>query len=76
MRNAFFGLMAALVLCACASAEHYDTTAAVNADPLCVSDPDSPDDPVARNCVREQRVEWNSEKPSEPVDFGGGDDGE
>lgn len=71
-RAACLPLVAALA--ACGSVEYKDTTAQVDADPLCVSAPDHPNEPVAANCRREQSAAWSSQRKSEPVDFGGKDD--
>lgn len=67
-------LLVALTATACSGVEYKDTTTAVDANPLCVSDPDQPNQPVAEACRREQGATWNSERKSEPVDFGGKDD--
>jgi len=63
-------LVAAALAGGCGSVEYRDTTATVDANPLCVSDPDQPNQPVAEACRREQGASWSSERKSEPVDFG------
>ena len=66
-------LLLVLAATACGSVEYRDTHAAVNANPLCVSEPDQPNQPVARDCVREQSATWRSERHDGKVDFSGKD---
>lgn len=69
-------ICAGMVLAAsgCGSVEYRDTNAAVNANPLCVSAPDQPNQPVGKDCVREQAATWRSEREDTKVDFSGKDD--
>ncbi len=73
MRHTICWLMA-LAAAGCGSVEYRDTNAAVNANPLCVSAPDQPNQPVAKDCVREQSATWRSERQDSKVDFSGKDD--
>ena len=67
-------LLLAFGMAACGSVEYRDTNAAVDANPLCVSRPDQPNETPSQDCVREQRASWNADRKREPVDFGGDDD--
>ncbi|MDR7194517.1 hypothetical protein [Luteimonas terrae] len=60
---------AALLLAGCGSYEYRDNTAAVDANPLCMSRPDRPGEPVSRDCEREASGRWSSERDGQPVDF-------
>jgi len=62
-----------IALAGCAGAGEYkDTNAAVDANPLCTSQPDRPGEPVAKECERTQSYEIKSSGgDSKPVDFGG-----
>lgn len=73
MRHAT-GMLALLAATGCGSVEYRDTNAALNANPLCVSEPDQPNQPVARDCTREQSATWRSERQDAKVDFSGKDD--
>lgn len=70
----FSVLCLALSLAACGTPQIRDTNAAVDANPLCVSQPDRPGEPVASACERKTEASWSSgdSKQSEPIDFGGG----
>lgn len=60
-----------LLLSGCASSEYRDSNAAVDANPLCASRPDHPDQPTSRDCERKTEAVWSSERKSEkPIDFG------
>jgi hypothetical protein len=61
-------LLLPLALAGCASAEYRDTNAAVDADPLCASQPDGPNDPVALRCERQSTVELKR-REAEPLDL-------
>lgn len=61
-------LLLPLVLAGCANAEYRDTNAAVDADPLCASQPDGPHDPVALRCERQSTVELKR-REAEPLDL-------
>ena len=74
MKHLLFWMAAALAASGCSGVEYKDTTAAVDANPLCVSDPDQPNQPVAEACKREQGATWSSGRKGEPIDFGGKDD--
>jgi hypothetical protein len=58
---------------ACGTPQVRDTNAAVDANPLCVSQPNSPGEPVASECERKTETTWSSDdsKSSEPIDFSG-----
>ena len=66
--------LVALAISACSGVEYKDTNATVDANPLCVSAPDQPGQPVSPECERAQSATWNSERKGEPVDFSGKDD--
>lgn len=67
-------LLLAAFAAGCGGLEYRDSNAAVDADPMCVSAPDQPDQPVSKACEREQAATWKSERRSQPVDFRGDDD--
>lgn len=70
MRIPVMTVLAVLTLAGCAgTTEYYDTNAAVDANPMCVSRPDRPGEPVARDCERISGGKITSERRSEPVDF-------
>lgn len=60
---------AAVLLAGCGSYAYRDNTAAVDANPLCMSRPDQPGEPVSRDCVRDASGRWSSERDGQPVDF-------
>lgn len=67
----------AVLLAGCAGGpEYYDTNPAVDANPLCVSRPDRPGEPVSRDCERVRGASISSERRSEPVDFRKREDGD
>lgn len=67
--RSFLPLPLALVLAGCATtAEYRDTRAAVDADPLCASQPNGPHDPVALRCERQSTVELKR-REAEPLDL-------
>lgn len=74
-RNAlpvFVLCLAVSALAACGTMQVNDTNAAVDANPLCVSQPDRPGEPVAAECERKTEASWSSDsKSSEPIDFSG-----
>ena len=61
-------LLIPLALAGCATAEYRDTNAAVDADPLCASQPDGPHDPVAIRCERTATFEIKR-RETEPLDL-------
>ncbi|MGX5729469.1 hypothetical protein ACWKWK_02935 [Pseudoxanthomonas beigongshangi] len=63
----------AVVLAGCASQpDYYDTNAAVDANPLCASRPDNPNEPVSKDCERSSGVRWSQDgKGSQPLDLSG-----
>lgn len=61
-------LLLPLALAGCATAEYRDTNAAVDADPLCTSQPDGPNDPVALRCERKSTFELKR-RETEPLDL-------
>ncbi|MFT3897544.1 MAG: hypothetical protein QM719_07590 [Thermomonas sp.] len=63
----------ALAIAACGTAQVRDTNAAVDANPLCTSQPNRPGEPVAAECERKTEATWSSgdSKSSEPIDFSG-----
>jgi hypothetical protein len=69
----FAWLVAVLLLSACGSIEYRDTSAAVDANPLCASRPDQPNEPVSRDCERKQDATWSTERKRDaaPLDFSG-----
>ena len=75
MRLALAFCAAATVLAGCAGTVDYiDTNAAVDANPLCVSRPDRPGEPVSRDCERRSEGSISTERESQPVDFRRRDD--
>jgi hypothetical protein len=74
MRHPAIWLAAALTATGCGGVEYRDSTGAVDANPLCVSDPNQPNEPISDACRRAQEATWSSERESEPVDFGKDDD--
>jgi hypothetical protein len=63
--------LAISALAACGTPQVRDTNAAVDANPLCVSQPDRPGEPVSRDCERKTEASWSSDgSKSEPIDFG------
>jgi hypothetical protein len=73
-RHALRVSMLSLIACslaACGAPQVRDTNAAVDANPLCVSRPDRPGEPVAADCERKTEATWSSgDSKSEPIDFG------
>ena len=65
--------LAVSALAACGTAEVRDTNAAVDANPLCTSQPNQPGEPVASECERKTETTWSSgdSSSSEPIDFSG-----
>lgn len=63
----------AVVLAGCASQpDYYDTNAAVDANPLCASRSDNPNDPVSKDCERSSGARWSQDdKSSQPLDLSG-----
>ena len=72
LRHAALFLVAA-TLAACGTPQVRDTNAAVDANPLCVSQPNRPGEPVASECERKTETTWSSDgsKSSAPIDFSG-----
>lgn len=65
-------LLLALAVTACGSVEYRDTNAAVDADPLCASQPDRPNEPVSERCKRQTSASYTTGKPKEePLDLSG-----
>lgn len=62
-------LVLPLLVSACGSMEMRDTNAAVDADPLCASQPNQPNEPTAARCGRKTEVTF--ERNSEPLDLSG-----
>ena len=63
-----------LALAACGTTPQYrDTNAAVDADPLCASRPDQPNEPTGLRCERTTTVIYRSDDRDRPVDFSGRD---
>ena len=63
--------LAASALAACGTPQVRDTNAAVDANPLCTSQPSQPGEPVASECERKTESAWSSDSKSfEPIDFG------
>jgi hypothetical protein len=77
MNRRILGLSAlCLAICAlgaCGTPQVRDTNAAVDANPLCTSQPNQPGEPVAAECERKTEASWSSDdsKSSEPIDFSG-----
>jgi hypothetical protein len=73
-RHALRVSMLSLIACSLAAGgapQVRDTNAAVDANPLCVSRPDRPGEPVAADCERKTEATWSSgDSKSEPIDFG------
>lgn len=67
-------LLPLLALAACSGVQYRDSTAAVDANPACVSRPDQPGEPVSAQCKREQTATWSSERTSKPLDLSDKDD--
>ena len=72
LRLAALSIVAAAIA-ACGTSQVRDTNAAVDANPLCTSQPNRPGEPVAAECERKTETTWSSEdsKSSEPIDFTG-----
>lgn len=68
--RSLWSLAAALSLAACGTMEYRDTNAAVDSNPLCVSRPDQPGEPVSRDCERYREGVWRSKSDTQPVEFG------
>ena len=62
-------LVLPLLVTACGSMEVRDTNAAVDADPLCASQPNQPNEPTGARC--ERRTEVKFERKREPLDLRG-----
>ncbi|GAA5002404.1 hypothetical protein FNZ56_09005 [Pseudoluteimonas lycopersici] len=64
--------LVASAIAACGTMQVNDTNAAVDANPLCTSQPNRPGEPVAAECERKTESTWSSDdsKSSEPIDFG------
>lgn len=62
-------LILPVLVSACGSMEMRDTNAAVDADPLCASQPNQPNEPTATRC--ERRTEVKFERKREPLDLSG-----
>ena len=70
LRLAALSIVAAAIA-ACGTSQVRDTNAAVDANPLCTSQPSQPGEPVASECERKTETTWSSDsKSSEPIDFG------
>ena len=70
VRHALLSSMVAAIA-ACGTPQVRDTNAAVDANPLCTSQPSQPGEPVASECERKTETTWSSDsKSSEPIDFG------
>ena len=72
LRHAALSIVASAIA-ACGTMQANDTNAAVDANPLCTSQPNRPGEPVAAECERKTESTWSSEdsKSSEPIDFTG-----
>lgn len=58
-------VLALALLAACSSYEYRDTNAAVDANPLCMSRPSQPGEPVSRDCERTTRcMEHEARQPA------------
>lgn len=64
-----FSVLALALLAACSSYEYRDTNAAVDANPLCMSRPSQPGEPVSRDCERTTSGAWSTKRDRQPVDF-------
>ncbi len=62
-------LALSLLASACGSMQVRDTHAAVDADPLCASQPSQPNEPTAARCERKTEVKF--ERTREPLDLSG-----
>ena len=62
-------LVLPLLASACGSMQVRDTNAAVDADPLCASQPSQPNEPAGARC--ERRTEVTFERKREPLDLSG-----
>jgi hypothetical protein len=62
-------LVLPLLVSACGSMEMRDTNAAVDADPLCASQPNQPNEPAGARCERKTEVKF--ERQREPLDLSG-----
>ena len=71
LRHAALFLVAS-ALASCGTPQVRDTNPAVDANPLCASQPSQPGEPVSTDCERKTEVNWSSgdSKASEPIDFG------
>jgi hypothetical protein len=65
-------LVLPVLVSACGSMEVRDTNAAVDADPLCASQPNQPNEPTGARCKR--RTEVKFERKREPLDLSGKSD--
>jgi hypothetical protein len=65
-------LVLPVLVSACGSMEVRDTNAAVDADPLCTSQPNQPNEPTGARC--ERRTEVRFERKREPLDLSGKSD--
>jgi hypothetical protein len=72
LRLAALSLVASAIA-ACGTPQVRDTNAAVDANPLCTSQPNRPGEPVAAECERKTETTWSSDdsKSSEPIDISG-----
>lgn len=61
----------ALSTAGCGTMQYENTSAAVDANPLCTNQPDRPGEPVSSNCERKATGSWSTERKSEPVDLSG-----
>lgn len=73
MRKTMPMLLGLACLVGCASHEYRDTSARVDADPLCASRADRPGEPVSADCERKTESTWSTERKGEarPIDFSG-----
>lgn len=62
-------LVLPVLVSACGSMEVRDTNAAVDADPLCASQPNQPNEPAGARC--ERRTDVKFERKREPLDLSG-----
>jgi hypothetical protein len=62
-------LILPVLVSACGSMEVRDTNAAVDADPLCASQPNQPNEPAGARCERKTEVKF--ERKREPLDLSG-----
>jgi hypothetical protein len=72
MHRLVLPLFAAAAFTGCGTVEYRDTNAAVDADPLCASQPDRPGEPIAKRCERVSggKITFGESK-SEPLDLKG-----